>query len=53
MYYRIPASSNNFFKQRSVTTSVADADPNPDPHPSDPYVLGPSGSGFGSICQRH
>jgi hypothetical protein len=36
-----------------VGTSVADPDPNPDPE--DPYVFGPpgSGSGYGSISQRH
>ncbi len=32
-------------------TSVADPDPNPDL--PDPHVLGPPGSGSGSISQRH
>jgi hypothetical protein len=31
--------------------SVADPDPHMDS--SDPYVFGPSGSGFGSISQRY
>ncbi len=35
-------------RTRTNLTSVAEPDPNPDP--SDPYVLGPPG--FGSIGQR-
>ncbi len=33
--------------------SVADPDQNPDPDPSDPYNIGPPGSGFEFISQRY
>jgi hypothetical protein len=50
-----PADKDDFAcgTYTNTPTSVADLDPNPDPDPPIPRVLGPPGSGSGSISQRY
>jgi hypothetical protein len=41
------------FKKKNALKKNSVADPDPDVDPSDPYVFGPPGSGFGSFSQRY